>query len=487
MSGAIAMKTKILFVSFFSVFNVLAQITFEKAFDNTLDQRTFAVMQTSDHHYVMAGYIETTGSDIDVRLIKVDDWGDTVWTRTYPRMWTQFPTAIREMADHTYLVAGFISTKIAPTRFSAYLMKINVNGDTIWTKTIGTTDDNEQIFDMQSTSDGGYILCGYYDELYTDVYYYLLKINAKGDSLWTITYNPLPGDKAQGRAVVETAEKDFVIAGQVERDGNAMAHLVKLDSTGQVHWAQSWDYEGVEALYDVKGTSDGGYILGGYTNSSGAGQMDFYLIKTDTQGDSTWTRTYGGSSNEFGYCIEPIGESGYLFAGSSASFGAGSTDFYLVRTNFMGDTLWTRTFGGRFSDWFQDMRLANDGGYILTGYTYNFGAGENSYLIKTDSEGLVTSIHSDPPVIAGIFHLYQNYPNPFNPLTAISWQLAVDSHVELSVYNVLGEKVATLVSKKMNPGNHSYIFGAENLASGIYYYQLVAGDYREVKKMILLR
>jgi len=83
--------------------------------------------------------------------------------------------------------------------------------------------------------------------------------------------------------------------------------------------------------------------------------------------------------------------------------------------------------------------------------------------------------------------LYQNYPNPFNPETVISWQLAVGSQVELSVYNLLGEKIATLVSKSMNPGNHSYTFNGKNLASGVYYYQLMAGDYREVKKMILLR
>ena len=83
--------------------------------------------------------------------------------------------------------------------------------------------------------------------------------------------------------------------------------------------------------------------------------------------------------------------------------------------------------------------------------------------------------------------LKQNYPNPFNPETNISWQLAASSHVELSVYNLLGEKVTTLVSKRMNPGNHSYTFDGRKLASGIYYYQLVAGDYREVKKMILLR
>jgi hypothetical protein len=85
------------------------------------------------------------------------------------------------------------------------------------------------------------------------------------------------------------------------------------------------------------------------------------------------------------------------------------------------------------------------------------------------------------------FQLNQNYPNPFNPSTVISWQLAVSSQVELTIYNMLGEKVSPLVSEHMNSGHHSIGFDGSGLASGIYYYQIIAGDYREVKKMILLR
>jgi hypothetical protein len=85
------------------------------------------------------------------------------------------------------------------------------------------------------------------------------------------------------------------------------------------------------------------------------------------------------------------------------------------------------------------------------------------------------------------FALGQNYPNPFNPSTVISWQLAVGSMVDLSVYNVLGEKVSTLVSKWMNPGNHSARFDGTDLPSGVYYYHITAGEFRDVKKMILLR
>jgi hypothetical protein len=83
--------------------------------------------------------------------------------------------------------------------------------------------------------------------------------------------------------------------------------------------------------------------------------------------------------------------------------------------------------------------------------------------------------------------LRQNYPNPFNPSTTIEFTLPKSEFVELKIYNILGKEVSTLVSNKLNQGNHTYQFKGKNLASGIYYYQLVAGDYREVKKMILIK
>jgi hypothetical protein len=85
------------------------------------------------------------------------------------------------------------------------------------------------------------------------------------------------------------------------------------------------------------------------------------------------------------------------------------------------------------------------------------------------------------------FTLHQNYPNPFNPSTTIQFQIPNSQFTALKIYDLLGKEVSTIVSKKLNQGNHTYTFDGKNLASGIYYYQLVAGRYRGVKKMILLK
>ncbi len=113
-------------------------------------------------------------------------------------------------------------------------------------------------------------------------------------------------------------------------------------------------------------------------------------------------------------------------------------------------------------------------------YTLNTLQDSYSYLLSARSPDFTFN----PPKN---FELFQNYPNPFNSSTVISWQLAVGCHVELSVYNLVGEKVATLVSKTLYPGEYAYKFDGKYLASGLYTYQLVAGEYREIKKMILLR
>jgi len=153
-------------------------------------------------------------------------------------------------------------------------------------------------------------------------------------------------------------------------------------------WERTYGGAQSDSGFSVKQTRDGGYIVAGTTSSYGAGASDVYLIKTDGRGDTLWTRTFGGDSDDVAYSVEQTGDSGYVVAGYTKSFGAGAEDVYLIKVNGRGDTLWTRTFGGDSTDAARSVQQTSDGGYVVAGYTKSFGAGNKDiYLIRTNAQG----------------------------------------------------------------------------------------------------
>jgi len=149
--------------------------------------------------------------------------------------------------------------------------------------------------------------------------------------------------------------------------------------------------------HSVQQTNDGGYIISGITYSFGNGDGDVYLIKTDGNGDSLWTKTFGGTGRDKGSSVQQTSDGGYIITGSTESFGNGEEDVYLIKTDVNGDSLWTKTFGGSDEDEGHSVQQTSDGGYIISGRTYSFGNGEGDvYLIKTDSQGNVTSTFNIP-------------------------------------------------------------------------------------------
>ena len=201
------------------------------------------------------------------------------------------------------------------------------------------------------------------------------------------------GDSGEvGKSVQQTTDEGYIIAGYTLSfgAGDKDVYLIKTDSMGNILWSKTYGGLNIDIGYSVKQTIDLGYIIVGETQSYGIGNKDIYLIKTDTNGDTLWTRTYGGSSDDIAYSIQQTSDSGYIFVGETYSFGAGNSDVYLIRTNINGDTLWTKTYGE--VSWEEAFSVSetfgNDKGYIITGRTSSFGGGSyDIYLIKTDVVG----------------------------------------------------------------------------------------------------
>jgi hypothetical protein len=260
-----------------------------------------------------------------------------------------------------------------------------VSAQTSWWRTYGGTG-----FDygrsVQQTADGGYIIGG----TGTGGDVYLIKTNTQGDTLWTRTYGDTNADR--GYSVQQTSDGGYIIAGATCSFGAGTpdypnVYLIKTNASSDTLWTGTYGGTSWDEAYSVQQTADTGYIIAGYTGSFGAGITDVYLIKTNAAGDTLWIRTYGGWGSDEGYSVQQTSDGGYVVAGGTYSFGAGNGDVYLVKTNAAGDTLWTRTYGGTYNDCGRSVQQTADGGYVIAGVTMSVGAGGDVYLIKTDASG----------------------------------------------------------------------------------------------------
>ncbi len=194
--------------------------------------------------------------------------------------------------------------------------------------------------------------------------------NAPEIITWTRTYRGF----SFAVHVQKTADGGYIVA--CESD------IHKLLYDGTIQWSK---YVGSTCLaYDCKPLDDNGYIYTGRP-SSGPGYNDANLVKLDPSGNLVWSKTFGGTSTDRSYCVIRTSDGGYALAGSTRSFGAGSDDMYLVKTDSAGNLLWFKTFGGTSSDWAKCVIQAIDGGYVLLGHTDEGSSG--IYLVKTDSNG----------------------------------------------------------------------------------------------------
>ena len=193
-----------------------------------------------------------------------------------------------------------------------------------------------------------------------------------------------------GISVQQTSDGGFILLGVTESFGAGGGDfwLIKTDAEGKLLWERTFGGEAWDYGFSVQQTSDGGFILLGGTYSFGAGDSDFWLIKTDAEGKMLWERTFGGRDGDGGISVQQTSDGGFILLGGTESFGAGDGDFWLIKTDAEGKLLWERTFGGSKWDYGISVQQTSDGGFILLGETKSFGAGDGDFwLIKTDAEG----------------------------------------------------------------------------------------------------
>lgn len=208
------------------------------------------------------------------------------------------------------------------------------------------------------------------------------------DTVWTRTYGGSANDGL--RSVCETSDGSYAAVGYTYSFGanNVNIYVIKVDAAGDTLWTRAIGGAGRDYGYGVCEGPGGGCIITGYTTSSGFGKEDVYVASIDASGGIVWERTYGGTGSDEGRTIFKTSDGCFVVAGRTDSFGAGQSDVYVLKIDADGDTVWTRAFGGSQYDWAESGCETIDGGYCISGTTGSNSISRDIYLIKLDPAGV---------------------------------------------------------------------------------------------------
>ena len=390
---------KLLFILLLTIPFVGFGQSWEKTFGGIGNDEGYSVQQNTDGGYIVCGRTKSFGNGwSDIYLIKTDGNGDSLWTKVLGGVVSERGYSVQQTNDGGYIVFGYSNSFGNGLLTDFYLIKVDVNGNQLWDQ-VFTQSNESSGKSVEQTIDGGYILCGSKRSTTNGINdVYLIKTDENGVEQWSESYGS--GSLSEiGYSVQQTIDEGYIITGVKENinQGTSDIYLVKTDENGNYLWNKTIGGINSDESYSVQQTTDEGYIISGWTESSGNGNKDVYLIKTDDNGDSLWTKTFGGTGNDEGKSVQQTNDGGYIITGSTQSFGNGGYDVWLIKTDGNGDSLWTKTFGGSSSDYGYSVQQTTDGGYIITGSTLSFGnGGGDVYIIKTDGNGNVTSTFNIP-------------------------------------------------------------------------------------------
>lgn len=377
------MKKQLLFIECFLL--LLSPISadnappqqWNKTFGGINADDAFSVQQTSDGGYVLVGSSWSFAiGQKEIWLIKTDSAGNQQWNKTYGDAFSDDAFVVKQTSDGGYILTD-----------GSHIIKTDIDGN-IWGvktfKKIDTVLSYSRYHSVQQTIDGGYILPVEYG-------FGLLKIDSYGNTQWNKTF--VAENKGYAYDVKQTLDGGYILAGTkmslyIEDPSFPVYEgdfwIIKTDSNGNLQWNKTYGGNESEWLYSVSPTSDGGYIVAGsvWQEAFGGGSAAL-IIKTYADGKQQWNKTFGGTKEDEAKSIEQTRDGGYIFVGFTESYGAGKSDFWIIKLDEDGNQQWNKTVGGAGNDKAYSVQQTLDGGYIVTGFTDSYGAGSKDvWLIK---------------------------------------------------------------------------------------------------------
>ena len=318
------------------------------------------------------------------------------WSRVLGGDADDFAHAVVQSTDGGYVVAGETASFGAGGK-DAWLVKLDGAGEEQWRRTFGGPQD-DVAYDLRQTADGGYVIAGATsssgDGSSAESDFWLVKTDASGEEEWQRTYGNIgpPGvrnlDVADvAHAVRQTSDGGYILAGWSLGSRDHDAWVVKADAEGDVQWSRQFGGQLEDKAYDIIQTTDGGYAVAGQTASSGSGGSDFWLVKTNSQGFEEWASAFGGQYNDEARAVSQTIDGGYALGGYTWSYGVGLSDFWLVKADSSGAREWDRTHGGLPRDAAHSLQETTDGGLVLAGWSESFSGGDQIWMVKTSPFG----------------------------------------------------------------------------------------------------
>ncbi|MDD4248563.1 MAG: PKD domain-containing protein, partial [Methanosarcina sp.] len=362
-----------------------------------------SIQQTSDGGYIVAGDSNSNDGNVtgnhggsDYWVVKLDTTGNIVWQKSLGGSSYDNAYSIQQTSDGGYIVAGESNSNDGDVTgnhggFDYWVVKLDTTGNIVWQKSLGGSG-GELAESIQQTSDGGYIVAGYSRSTDGDVTgnhggydYWVVKLDTTGNIVWQKSLGGSDHDYAY--SIQQTSDGGYIVAGDSRsNDGDVTGNhggydswVVKLDTTGNIVWQKCLGGSISDNAYSIQQTSDGGYIVAGYSGSTDGdvtgnhGEFDYWVVKLDTTGNIVWQKSLGGSDDEYAESIQQTSDGGYIVAGESNSNDGdvtgnhGESDYWVVKLDTTGNIVWQKSLGG--SDWDDaySIQQTSDGGYIVAG------------------------------------------------------------------------------------------------------------------------
>jgi len=456
------MKTRFtIAMTVLTVLSIQGQTNFQKTYGGTGNDFGHSVQQTTDGGYILFGQTSSFGNgQQDMYLVKTDNQGYLLWYKTYGGASWEFGISVQQTTDGGYILCGAYS---GLDNDSLALIKTDVNGNEVWNKKYSGSINKDVGQFVRETADGGFIAVGFTGSGYAEDIY-LLKTDINGNEQWNKVYNSTGSELGVG--VRQTSDGGYAIIGQTDSKGNGGKdlYLIKTNSIGDTIWTKTYGTPSDEIGRSLYITSDGGFILLGFQDSAGG---NVYLIKTDLSGNEQWSKYYGGSGWDIGHSVQQTTDDGYILAGRKENTTSGTNDMYCIKTNNSGTIQWENTYPKGIMSDANSVQQTSDGGYILLGTTTDTTGGINAdmYLVKINSLGLVSVFDNNYKTIN-----ITTYPNPFNEYTTINFENLKNKEFTLKIINIQGLLIRTID----NITTGQVKIERNNLVNGLYFFQLLS-------------